>query len=69
MVRGIKRRAIFRVDADRVDCVARLWCRVAGQSGRGLPATLGVSHQAVSAAAARGERVPSRWQALWDQWL
>lgn len=45
--------------------VAYLWCRVAGQSGRLLAAALGLSHQAVSAAAARGEREGSRWDAVW----
>jgi len=44
---------------------AYLWCRVAGQSGRVLAAALGLSHQAVSAAAARGEREAARWHATW----
>ena len=40
---------------------AYLWCRVAGQSGRVLAAALGLSHQAVYAAATRGERAAARW--------
>ncbi len=44
---------------------AYLWCRVAGQSGRQLAAALGVSHQAVSAAAARGEHAATQWQEVW----
>ncbi len=47
--------------------VAYLWCRLAGQSGRVLAAALGVSHQAVYAAATRGERAAIRWQAVWDK--
>ncbi len=43
---------------------AYLWCRVAGQSGRALAAALGLSHQAVYAAATRGERAAARWQAV-----
>jgi len=46
---------------------AYLWCRVAGQSGRVLAAALGLSHQAVYAAATRGERAAARWQAVWQQ--
>ena len=46
---------------------AYLWCRVAGQSGRVLAAALGLSHQAVYAAATRGERAAARWQAVWKQ--
>ncbi len=45
--------------------VAYLWCRRAGQSGRVLAAALGISHQAVYAAATRGERAASQWQAVW----
>jgi REP element-mobilizing transposase RayT len=46
---------------------AYLWCRVAGQSGRVLAAALGLSHQAVYAAATRGERAAARWQAVWEK--
>ncbi len=46
---------------------AYLWCGVAGQSGQNLVAALGVSHQAVSAAAARGERAAGQWQEVWRQ--
>jgi putative transposase len=46
---------------------AYLWCRVAGQSGRVLAAALGLPHQAVYAAATRGERAAARWQAVWHQ--
>jgi hypothetical protein len=45
--------------------VAYLWCRVVGQSGRRLAAALGVSHQAVYAAARRGERTAGRWDEVW----
>jgi REP element-mobilizing transposase RayT len=45
---------------------AYLWCRLAGQSGRVLSAALGLSHQAVYAAARRGEAAASRWQGVWD---
>jgi REP element-mobilizing transposase RayT len=44
---------------------AYLWCRVAGQSGRVLATTLGVSHQAVYAAATRGERAAAQWARVW----
>ena len=47
--------------------VAYLWCRLAGQSGRSVAAALGVSHQAVSAAATRGERTAARWAGVWQQ--
>jgi putative transposase len=47
--------------------VAYLWCRMAGQSGRVLAAVLGISHQAVSAAAARGELEATRWKATWGR--
>jgi hypothetical protein len=47
--------------------LAYLWCRRAGQSGRALAATLGVSHQAVYAAATRGEQVAAQWEAVWDK--
>jgi hypothetical protein len=46
---------------------AYLWCRVAGQSGRALTPAVGLSHQAVYAAAARGERAAARWQAVWNK--
>ena len=46
---------------------AYLWCRLAGQSGRVLAATLGLSHQAVYAAAMRGESAASRWQRVWKK--
>ncbi|MBI4735992.1 MAG: transposase [candidate division NC10 bacterium] len=46
---------------------AYLWCRVAGQSGRVLAAALGLSHQAVYAAATRGERAAVRWQTVWKE--
>jgi REP element-mobilizing transposase RayT len=46
---------------------AYLWCRLAGQSGRVLAAALGLSHQAVYAAATRGEGAAARWQAVWRQ--
>jgi len=46
---------------------AYLWCRLAGQAGRELAAALGLSHQAVSKAAARGEPAAARWQAVWEQ--
>lgn len=46
---------------------AYLWCRLAGQTGRPLAAALGLSDQAVSKAATRGERTAARWQALWDK--
>ena len=62
------------VGAGRAPRVARaregaayLWYRVAGQSGRVLAAALGLSHQAVYAAATRGERAAARWQAVWEQ--
>ena len=45
--------------------VAYLWCRLAGQSGRALATVLGVSHQAVYAAATRGERAAARWDGVW----
>jgi len=45
--------------------VAYLWCRLAGQSGRLLATGLGVSHQAVYAAATRGERAAARWAEVW----
>jgi putative transposase len=45
--------------------VAYLWCRLAGQSGRAVAAALGVSHQAVYAAATRGERAAARWAEVW----
>jgi REP element-mobilizing transposase RayT len=45
---------------------AYLWCRVAGQSGRVLARSLGLSHQAVYAAARRGESAASRWQRVWN---
>ena len=45
---------------------AYLWCRLAGQSGRVLAATLGLSHQAVYAAAMRGESAASRWRRVWN---
>ncbi|HSB80374.1 MAG TPA: hypothetical protein VLM91_16455 [Candidatus Methylomirabilis sp.] len=44
---------------------AYLWCRLAGQSGRVLAAGLGLSHQAVYAAAMRGESAAFRWQREW----
>jgi len=47
--------------------VAYLWCRRAGQSGRVLATALGISHQAVYAAATRGEAAAARWDALWRQ--
>jgi hypothetical protein len=47
--------------------LAYLWCRVAGQSGRVLAAALGVSHQAVYAAATRGERAAAQWQRVWKR--
>jgi REP element-mobilizing transposase RayT len=47
--------------------LAYLWCRRAGQSGRALAAALGVSHQAVYAAATRGEQVAAQWEAVWDK--
>jgi len=46
---------------------AYLWCRVAGQAGRELAAALGLSHQAVSKAAVRGEHAAARWQAVWEK--
>ncbi len=45
---------------------AYLWCRRAGQSGRILAAALGCSHQAVYAAATRGEAAAARWEAVWN---
>ena len=45
--------------------VAYLWCRMAGQSGHLLAAALGLWHQAVSDAAARGAREGPRWEAVW----
>ena len=47
--------------------LAYLWCRRAGQSGRILAATLGITHQAVYAAATRGEYAAADWQAVWEQ--
>ena len=44
---------------------AYLWCRVGGQVGRELAAAIGLSHQAVSQAAARGEQAAARWKAVW----
>jgi REP element-mobilizing transposase RayT len=41
--------------------IAYLWCRVAGQSGRVLAAAWGCSHQAISAAARRGEAAAVMW--------
>ena len=46
---------------------AYLWCRVGGQVGRELAAALGLSHQAVSAAATRGEDAAARWRAVWNK--
>ena len=46
---------------------AYLWCRVGGQVGRELAAALGLSHQAVSQAATRGEQAAARWQAVWKK--
>ena len=46
---------------------AYLWCRVGGQVGRELAAALGLSHQAVSAAATRGEHAAARWRAVWSK--
>jgi REP element-mobilizing transposase RayT len=45
--------------------VAYLWCRVAGQSGRGLATAWACSHQAISAAARRGEALATLWDPLW----
>ena len=44
-----------------------LWCRRAGQSGRVLATALGISHQAVYAAASRGELVAARWDGIWEK--
>jgi REP element-mobilizing transposase RayT len=44
---------------------AYLWCRLAGESGRALATALGVSHQAVSAAATRGEALAAEWHVVW----
>ena len=46
---------------------AYLWCRVGGQVGRELAAALGLSHQAVSAAATRSEDAAARWRAVWNK--
>ena len=46
---------------------AYLWCRVGGQVGRELAAALGLSHQAVSQAASRGEQAAARWKAVWNR--
>jgi|WetSurMetagenome_2_1015567.scaffolds.fasta_scaffold72667_2 putative transposase len=46
---------------------AYLWCRRAGHAGRAVAAALGVSHQAVSAAATRGERLAARWDRVWER--
>jgi chromosomal replication initiation ATPase DnaA len=46
---------------------AYLWCRRAGQSGRVLAATLGLTHQAVYAAATRGEQAAGRWEKIWGR--
>ena len=46
---------------------AYLLCRVGGQVGRELAAALGLSHQAVSAAAPRGEHAAARWRAVWSK--
>jgi len=46
---------------------AYLWCRVGGLVGQELAAALGLSHQAVSAAATRGEQAAARWQAVWSK--
>jgi hypothetical protein len=40
--------------------LAYLWCHRAGKSERLLAAALGLSHQAISAAAARGEALACR---------
>jgi hypothetical protein len=45
--------------------VAYLWCRVAGQSGRALAAAWGISHQAIYAAAHRGEAAAAEWMKIW----
>ena len=44
-----------------------IWCRLAGESGRALAAALGVSHQAVSDPATRGERTTTRWHGVRQQ--
>jgi len=64
--RPLKRPAL-RTVLGAVAGAAYLWCRVAGQSGRVLAAALGLSHQAVYAAATRGERAAARWQAVWHK--
>jgi putative transposase len=46
---------------------AYLWCRLAGQSGRVLAIALGITPQAVYAAAARGERLAARWRPVWNR--
>jgi REP-associated tyrosine transposase len=46
---------------------AYLWCRLAGQSGRVLATALGITPQAVYAAAARGERLSARWRSVWNK--
>lgn len=60
---GSRRPAVSRAR----EGVAYLWVTRAGRPGRPLAATLGISPQAVYAAAQRGQQAAARWEAVWKK--